>query len=42
MRKLVMRNLVTLDAMFENAQPWDLGFCEYALGDELSAATTGA
>ena len=36
MRKLVMWNLVTLDGMFEGSQPWDLGFCEYAWGDELA------
>ena len=35
MGKLVMWNLMTLDGMFEGPQPWDLGFHEYAWGDEL-------
>ncbi len=30
-----MWNLMTLDGMFEGAQPWDLAFHEYAWGDEL-------
>ncbi len=36
MRKLIMWNLVTLDGYFEGPQPWDLGFHEYAWGEELS------
>lgn len=35
MGKLIMWNLMTLDGMFEGPQPWDLGFHEYAWGDEL-------
>jgi dihydrofolate reductase len=35
MAKLIMWNLMTLDGMFEGAQPWDLAFHEYAWGDEL-------
>lgn len=35
MGKLVMWNLMTLDGMFEGAQPWDLDWHEYAWGDEL-------
>ena len=35
MSKLIMWNLITLDGMFEGPQPWDLGFHEYAWGDEL-------
>lgn len=35
MGRLIMWNLVTLDGMFEGPRPWDLGFHEYAWGDEL-------
>ena len=35
MSKLIMWNLMTLDGMFEGAQPWDLDWHEYAWGDEL-------
>lgn len=35
MSKLIMWNLMTLDGMFEGARPWDLGWHEYAWGDEL-------
>lgn len=35
MRRLVMWNLMTLDGMFEGAEPWDLSFHEHAWSDEL-------
>jgi dihydrofolate reductase len=35
MRKLVMWNLITLDGCFEGPRAWDLGFHEYAWGEEL-------
>ena len=35
MGRLIMWNLMTLDGMFEGGKPWDLGFHEYAWGDEL-------
>lgn len=40
MSKLIMWNLITLDGMFEGAQPWDLAFHEYAWGDELKDFAT--
>ncbi len=35
MSKLVMWNLISLDGLFEGAQPWDLEFLQYAWGEEL-------
>jgi dihydrofolate reductase len=32
---LIMWNLVTLDGFFEGVKTWDLGFHQYAWGDEL-------
>jgi dihydrofolate reductase len=37
MSRLIMWNLVTLDGYFEGAKSWDLGFHEYAWGEELEA-----
>jgi dihydrofolate reductase len=36
MRKLMMWNLMTLDGYFEGPRAWDLGFHEYAWGEELN------
>ena len=35
MRRLIMWNLMTLDGCFDGPQAWDLGFHEYAWGEEL-------
>lgn len=35
MRKLIMWNMVTLDGLFEGAQPWDLDFHNTGWGDDL-------
>ena len=35
MGKLIMWNMMTLDGLFEGPQPWDLGWHDYAWGDEL-------
>ena len=35
MSRLIMWNLMTLDGMFEGAEPWDLSFHEFAWGEEL-------
>ena len=35
MGRLIMWNLITLDGMFEGAQPWALDWHEYAWGEEL-------
>jgi dihydrofolate reductase len=35
MRRLIMWNLVTLDGYFEGPTKWDIGWHEYAWGDEM-------
>ena len=35
MRKLIMWNMITLDALFEGTKPWDLDWHNYVWGDEL-------
>ena len=34
-RRLIMWNLVTLDGFFDRAAPWQLGWHDYAWGEEL-------
>ncbi len=40
MRKLIMWNMVTLDGLFEGAQPWDLDFHDTGWGEELQRFVT--
>ena len=35
MRRLIMWNMVTLDGYFEGSKPWDIGWHEFAWGEEL-------